>query len=786
MRDQLMHEYGVDPDRVRIVYGGYEEDDPHHPRNNLQAHYSRSNRAVLREYGLDQHDPTPDPAHRDLIAEVLGIEVPERFRAALIAAVLGPDTETARQRAQRAQAVIGRIDAAATTQHGRPARPEKIAVLWVRDGRTSATAQRNGLDTPPGLLYQTIAELRDADPDRHIVLVGDDIFHQRPGLREGWEAEGLLAGVDTDSMVRFWNARDNGGRAWGLGEQELVFHLLHAQRDIIQFGTVSGAWKNLVLGGIRSVYYEPEVYQGNKAGRWGWDWMPQLEGDIRTVTRPDGSAVLDASGHTLQYLDPTGRRSGPVVRTSERVFYGPALPAPTDGQEMGRSHYPLEQGWFPYERGFLTAYRIGRLVETDGASRDELERWTERLGVDTAATTDRPITWTDDQWHTSRYYAEQLYGWLYTQPESQYEVNRKWDAIRLALRGILEPDFDTDPEVPSHTPVHPYYLLRTTHRAPDEVLLPLRQAYTRDRTDRPRAVVAALRPVLSDPQLRRQAARDDMRFQFTEPERRELRRAIDRFVTDDNGRHSGDNRLRSEPAAPRSEAADGPDPSGDRIGSRPSDHGTDPWRSPAWPTDSAPAPNASNRAHSGPFGSRHFPPPGLVINTNDPVRIAGLRTYSLWVADIANRGSAKLHSRWDPAASGSAHRRALSELYMWVSHQRYVHAVWADERNREQTRDSAKSPTQPSKVRHDRLHGPRLGHPDMFRARMRRSELPGIDTFDIKGRLREGAQYVEHEPGFGRWEGGAETFASRTFQGAGEWIRHRFASEPSDVDFIIR
>ncbi|WP_433709420.1 pyridoxal-phosphate dependent enzyme [Nocardia sp. CA-084685] len=184
----------------------------------------------------------------------------------------------------------------------------------------------------------------------------------------------------------------------------------------------------------------------------------------------------------------------------------------------------------------------------------------------------------------------------------------------------------------------------------------------------------------------------------------------------------------------------------------------------ATPNDST-----TDRIGSSPVLGRDFPKPGLVTNSNNPARTAGLRMYSLWQAHIANRGLGKLDSRWISAATPAARRRALFELYGWVSHQRHLRQVWA----RDRAHGLDEPDVHPAVARtHERL-APKVTHPDNFAKRLVLSR-PNLDMFGIRGRERDGSQFDRET---GRWEGGAETPAFLTFYDTGERIRARMAAD---------
>ncbi|WP_040866957.1 helix-turn-helix domain-containing protein [Nocardia exalbida] len=166
------------------------------------------------------------------------------------------------------------------------------------------------------------------------------------------------------------------------------------------------------------------------------------------------------------------------------------------------------------------------------------------------------------------------------------------------------------------------------------------------------------------------------------------------------------------------------------------------------------------RPGQGPLRGEHFPVPGLRMKSNDPGRNAALRMFSLWQAHVANRGLGKLVSRWDSVVTPAGGRRALAELYFWISHQRYLRQVWAVERD-------------PSVVGE---HGE--SHPDYFRTRLG-DDAPNLDMVGHLPGLRAG---VRRDPRTGKWHGGVGTPAFWTTLAIGRLVRSRMDVEsPGDT-----
>ena len=504
MRDRMINEYGIAPERIRLAYGGPPESDPGRGK-------SRTTRAHIHSLAALRDDP--EGAWETMVQAMTGTG----------------DVATARD--ARAQAVVDRIDAAAEAL-GRS--PDKIALLWVRDQRANPTANRNGLDTQPGVLRQLIELTRAEDPDRHIVLVGDDVFRNRTGLREAWEHDGVLTGVDTTTMVKFWDKDLNDGQALGFGEQALVFNKL-LSRDVVQIGTESGALEIPFLLGMPTVYLENLVFHLNKGNRWLYMSQEWHYGRFEVDTGPTGSVRLDAAGHPVRIFHADRDPLPPPLPTVARVQFGPDLALPKD-----RQHVPKD---FPQQRVALTADRLYRLVESG-----ELDNWAARLGHEKSPADKAdggPAEWTPEQWKRSEYYANQLQRRLHTNATPE-DVSRKWDSIRLALRGILDPSFDRDPEInlrdvldPSFdrdpeinngTVVHPYFTLHTDHGVPPAEADLLARAYAAAPEERGAAVVAALKALLGDPGLRERAVRDELLFQLSAAELANLRESVARVL----------------------------------------------------------------------------------------------------------------------------------------------------------------------------------------------------------------------------------------------------------------
>ncbi|HET6215134.1 MAG TPA: hypothetical protein VFE14_19880, partial [Micromonosporaceae bacterium] len=488
MRQKLIDDYGVAPHRVRVAYGGLPETDTRYGESRWQR------------------------AHMLALARIR--DNPVAAREVLVDTIRGTG-EAAVTRDARAAAVAQRLFARHEEAAGAGT---KYALLWVRDSRAAPAANRNGLDTQPSVLRQTIDAVRADHPDRRIVLVGDDLFARRPELRAAWDRDGVLDGVDTGTLVRFWRPELNGGQALSPAEQALFFHKLITERDMIQVGTESGALEIPFLLGAPTVYLENMVYHLNKGNRWAHIWQEWRYGEFETVLDEHGNVRFDPSAQPVRRFHGFGDPLPPPLPTVQRVQFGPDLANPKTRQG------PIVMD-FPPQLVALTADRIVRLVDGHG-----LDHWSARLGYSEPAGGGGWPAWDAQDWARSRYYADQLHRWLHTDASSPEAIGRKWDAIRLALKGVLDPGFTIDPEYAGLAIVHPYALLHSDHAVPADESARIARAYAADGTLRGPAVAGALGSLLGDPVLRQRAVDDLAVFRLEPAAVRDLRDAMGRVL----------------------------------------------------------------------------------------------------------------------------------------------------------------------------------------------------------------------------------------------------------------
>ncbi|GAB2448951.1 hypothetical protein GCM10027187_15310 [Streptosporangium sandarakinum] len=493
MRSRLIEDYGVAPERIRLAYADGSQD----------VHYSNTRWVRAHLFALDAIRENPVEARR-----------------AMLDAIRGPGEE-GRIREARARAAADRLFAANESPGDpRPPSRRKYALLWIRDSRDQPVGGRHGphLDTRPEMVRQTIEALRESHPDRRIVLLGDDLFARRPELREGWEREGVLDGVDAETLVGFWAPEHNGGRALSHGEQALFFHHLTVNRDIVQIGMESGALETPIVLGTPTVYLEAREHDGNKGNRWALYWQDWVHGRTEPVLDAEGRQRFDDALQPLTTFHGDEPRPAPLS-TIERVLYGPDLPDPTNRRGQAVAVYlPAKVS--------VTADRIIRLVDSG-----ELDRWHQRIGDGSALDRSLP-SWTAEDWEQSRYYAGQLHRWLRTEATTPEEAGRKWDGIRLGLTGVIDPRFTVDQTYEGASIVHPYYMLHTDHVPPADEAGRMDRAYAAEPGERGAAVTEVLKDLLGGPDFRHQAVEDMRLFRFEPSEIRDLRAAIDQVTGD--------------------------------------------------------------------------------------------------------------------------------------------------------------------------------------------------------------------------------------------------------------
>jgi hypothetical protein len=226
---------------------------------------------------------------------------------------------------------------------------------------------------------------------------------------------------------------------------------------------------------------------------------------------------LKPDGLARTKFRPFGETLPAPLPTVARLQFGPDLPNPKTRQ----SPVPMD---FPADRIAMTSDRINRLV-ADG----ELDRWAGQLGRSTIHGTAATKPWMDRDWNASRGYADQLGRWLQVEPATPAEAARKWDAIRLALHGVREPDFNMPIDFEG---MHPFAV--HTNEMPLQAADSERiaRAYaTAEPGARGEAVAGVLKNMLGTEEFRWQAVRDLQLFGLAPEERHNLREAIDRVLT---------------------------------------------------------------------------------------------------------------------------------------------------------------------------------------------------------------------------------------------------------------
>ncbi|MFI7536808.1 nucleotidyl transferase AbiEii/AbiGii toxin family protein [Streptosporangium sp. NPDC049376] len=491
LRRRLIEDYGIEPHRVRLAFANTSQ----------KSHYAETQwmRAQLLTLQAIQTDA-------------------EQARRRMVDRMLGPDEESAARRTARAQAVVDRLGAA-------NGNPEEYALLWVRDTRGQPVGGRHGphLDTRPEILRQTIETLRERHPGRRVVLLGDDVFAGRPGLEEAWRREGVLDGVDIRTLVEFWKPEHNEGVALNYAEQGLFFARLAAQHDVVQIGMESGALEIPAMLGVPTVYFEALEHDGNKGNRWLLYWQDWTFGRPEQVLDDQGNPLFDRMGRPVTRFVVEETSPAPLTGM-RRVSFGPDLSDPTNrrGQPVAVYHSA---------RLAVTVDRIARLV-----SSGQLDQWPLRLGRSSSLDGKEWIDWTAEDWRRSAYYADQLRLWLGTDATTPDEVGRKWHGVRLALLGVLEPQFIADQEYEGLSLAHPYAVLSletspantSANTETDPAAARIAQAYDTAQEERGVAVTEALRPLLASPDLARRALEELRLFQLTPAELLTLGEEIDR------------------------------------------------------------------------------------------------------------------------------------------------------------------------------------------------------------------------------------------------------------------
>lgn len=486
VRRRLIEDCGIDPRRIRLVHGGEGRD----------ASYSRTQWVRANLFALSRIRDNPRQARDTLVAAMLGEGRQPEFRSA------------------RAGAELERLF---NVHEGDGSGPKKYTLLWIRDSRPSGTRGPE-LDTRPEYIRQIIETLRERQPDREIVLIGDDLFERRTGLHETWQRAGALDDVDVRTLTRFWVPR-----SLSRAEQWLFFHRLATQRDVVQIGMESGTLEMPIMLGVPTVYISAREYTGNKANRWAHYFEPWVYGRTVQVVDDSGNYIYDpASGLPKTEFRPYGDPLPAPLATIERVPVGPDLPDPSN-----RNEHPIAV--YHYSKVSLTTTRIIDLI-TSAA----LARWSGRLGRSAGLRSAEWEPWTERDWQTSRFYADQLHRWLHTEAATSAEHARKWDAIRLALKGVVEPGYTGDETrfiYLGTSIVHPYFELYSDHPAPADGAFRISEAYAQAPQARPAAVAELLNDMFASAGIGEQALNALSAFRLEPSELDHLHEAIDRVVS---------------------------------------------------------------------------------------------------------------------------------------------------------------------------------------------------------------------------------------------------------------
>ncbi|THA70672.1 hypothetical protein E6P78_08810 [Streptomyces sp. A0958] len=441
-RRRFINEYSIESHRIRLSY-----DDQSYDVNYRQTKFRRAHihaLPVIRESPLDA-------------------------RESIVAGTRGTGEFGARREA-RARAVVEQVMAGDRSAPASATLP-KYALLWVRDNRDNAAF----MDTKPEILKQAIETLRATDPDRKILLIGDDLFKRRPELFAAFQQEGVLDGVDSESLIRFWAADKNGGTALTHGEQALFLHYLNTDADVVQVGIESGALESAICLGVPTVYFQAQEHVADKGTRWQLYWAKWSFGESRVAEETDGSKKFYASGRPVKLFDRSGEVYPPPLMTVRRVEFGPALPEPEDVEaEPVTVYYPGNIS--------VGVDRIGTLVESG-----------ELTGMSQAF----DQGWSEEAWRTSEYYADQINRWAAVETTDWELASRRYGAITHALNGLIHP---TDGEVRRTYERAGYDLSVQPGREPGGAVAPgvISAAYGTGPEDRGRAVTEALTDVLGD------------------------------------------------------------------------------------------------------------------------------------------------------------------------------------------------------------------------------------------------------------------------------------------------
>ncbi|AXC13701.1 hypothetical protein ACPOL_4428 [Acidisarcina polymorpha] len=137
---------------------------------------------------------------------------------------------------------------------------EKYVLLWGRSsGRTNAAGPH--LDTNPTMLAQMMVSIREMEPDRKLVLIGDPV--NIPGAVGGTS----VPHADMN-LFQYWRSKDwPGGK--DMASQMFFLALIQSHHpETVSVGTNSGILELPHLMGMRTIYLENKHDHDRKGLRW--------------------------------------------------------------------------------------------------------------------------------------------------------------------------------------------------------------------------------------------------------------------------------------------------------------------------------------------------------------------------------------------------------------------------------------------------------------------------------------------------------------------------------------
>lgn len=475
-RRRFIEEYGIQPYRIRLSY-----DDQPYEVNYAQTKFRRSHVhaiPVIRRSPLDARES--------------------------IAASMRGTGDFGERREARARAVAGRVMGSESSEPGFP-ESSKYALLWVRDNRDQGAF----MDTKPEILKQTIEVLRVAEPDRKLFLIGDDLFRGRPELLSAFQEEGILEGVDKETLIRFWEAEKNDGKALTHGEQALFLHYLNVDADIVQVGIESGALESAICLGVPTVYFQAREHVADKGTRWQLYWAQWSFGETRVAEGADGSKKFFASGRPVKLFDRSGEVYPPALMSVRRVEFGPDLPEPADVEaEPITVYYPAKIT--------VGIDQVSTLVENGGL-------------IDMARAFDQE--WSDQAWRASEYFADQIHRWALVETSDWEVAARRYEAITHSLRGLVHP---MDEGVRRSYESAGHHLAGPHGPESVDASAGISAAYAVAPPDRGTAVTAALHDILSDKAFQSRCIHDLRIARLTAPEQAKLASSVKEVTAANN------------------------------------------------------------------------------------------------------------------------------------------------------------------------------------------------------------------------------------------------------------